>query len=304
MATASESKVKGFGIRFKLYFLFSVLIAAFAGQAVYLIYQLNNITDQFGRKGTEIIKEMAENAIMSTAQSVAKQSQLYLEANPGLAKEQFMDNSRFKEIAIQKVGKNGYTALYERGEDGKWRTWVHTNPNITAHKLDDMAKLKGPLGDSFDGFWKVLTEVDRSLPSKGYYKWKEKDGSFKDKYMASVNVPGTEFYIASTTYIDEFTEPMTRIERESKAIAKTESRNMAILISIIIFVIAVVVFNFGGRLTSNIKYLSEMTDKISLGDLNALIEIRSKDELAVLAESISRLQQSVKLSIQRLRKTS
>lgn len=302
MATASEAKVKGFGIRFKLYFLFSVLIAAFAGQAVYLIVQLNNITDQFGKKGTEIIKEMAENAIMATAQSVAKESQLYLEAHPELNKEQFMEDSRFKEVALQKVGKNGYTALYERGSDGKWRTWVHTNPKIT--KLDDMAKLAKPLGDSFPGFWKVLTEVERSLPSAGYYKWQEKDGSFKDKYMASVNVPGTEFYIASTTYIDEFTEPMVRLEHESKTIAKTESRNIAVLISIIILVIAIVVFNFGGRLTANIKYLSEMTDRISLGELNALIEIRSKDELAVLAESISRLQQSVKLSIQRLRKSS
>ena len=302
MSNASESKIKGFGIRFKLFFLFSILIVAFAAQAFYLIVQLNKITDQFGQQGTVIIKELAENAIMATAQSVAKEAQLYLETHPELTKQQFMDNERFKELAIQKVGKNGYTALYERGDDGKWRTWVHTNPNITAHKLDDMAKLEKPLGASFPGFWKVLTDVSSSRPSKGYYKWQEKDGTFKDKYMASVNVPGTEFYIASTTYIDEFTEPMTRLERESKATAKAESVRNAILMSIIIVVIAIVVFVFGGRLAANIRYLSEMTDRISLGELDAAIEVRSKDELAVLAESISRLQQSVKLSIQRLRK--
>ncbi len=302
MTKASESKIRGFGIRFKLFFLFSILIVAFAAQAFYLIVQLNKITDKFGQQGTVIIKELAENAIMATAQSVAKQTQLYLEAHPELAKQQFMDNQRFKDIAIQKVGKNGYTALYERGSDGKWRTWVHTNPNITAHKLDDMAKLEKPLGASFPGFWKVLTDVNNDRPSKGYYKWQEKDGTFKDKYMACVNVPGTEFFIASTTYIDEFTEPMTRLERESRATAKDESVRNAILMSVIIIVIAIVVFIFGGRLTANIRYLSEMTDRISLGELDAAIEVRSKDELAVLAESISRLQQSVKLSIQRLRK--
>ncbi|MCX7154898.1 MAG: HAMP domain-containing protein [Rhodocyclales bacterium] len=302
MATASESKIKGFGIRFKLFFLFSVLIAAFAAQAYYLIVQLNNITDKFGQQGTLIIKELAENAIMATAQSVAKESQIYLEAHPELTKQAFMDNQRFKEIAIQKVGINGYTALYEHGDDGKWRTWVHTNPKITAHNLDDMAKLEKPLGASFAGFWKILTDVSGSHPSTGYYKWQEKDGTFKDKYMASVNVPGTEFYIASTTYIDEFTEPMTRLERESKATAKAESLRNAIQMAIIIAVIAMVVFIFGGRLAANIRYLSDMTDRISLGELDAAIEVRSKDELAVLAESISRLQQSVKLSIQRLRK--
>lgn len=301
-AATSETKIKGVGIRFKLFFFLIILIAAFAVQAYYLIMQLNKITDRFGKQGTEIIKEMAENDIMATAQSVAKQVRLYLEANPSLSKEQFMSDQRFRDIAIQKVGKNGYTALYEGPVDGKWMTWAHTNPNITAPKLDDMSKLKEPMGINFPGFWKILTEVKSGRPSKGYYKWQEKDKSFKDKYMACVNVMGTSFHIASTTYIDEFTEPMVRLENESRAIAKTESLYNALLISGIIIVIALIVFVFGGRLTANIKYLSEMTDRISLGDLDALIEIRSKDELAVLTESISRLQQSVKLSMQRLRK--
>lgn len=302
MTNATETPVKGFGIRFKLFLLFSLLIVAFAAQAYYLIVQLNKITDKFGAQGTVIIKELAENAIMATAQSVAREAHIYLEAHPELQKEQFMDNQRFKEIAIQKVGKNGYTALYEQGADGKWRTWVHTNPKIIAPNLDDMAKLEKPLGANFPGFWKVLTGVSASRPSTGYYQWQEKDGSFKDKYMACVNIAGTSFYIASTTYIDEFTAPMARLERESKATAKAESLRNAIIMAIIIAAISIVVFIFGGRLASNIRYLSEMTDRVSLGELDVAIEVRSRDELAVLTESISRLQQSVKLSIQRLRK--
>ena len=124
----------------------------------------------------------------------------------------------------------------------------------------------------------------------------------KNEFMTCVNVAGTSFNIASTTYMDDFTDPMQRLERESRAIAKAETIKSAVLSSIIIIIIAIVLFIFGGKLTANIKYLSEMTDRISLGDLDALIEIRSKDELAVLAESISRPQQSVKLSMQRLRK--
>ncbi len=120
--------------------------------------------------------------------------------------------------------------------------------------------------------------------------------------MVCVNVNGTGLYIASTTYIDEFTLPIQRLEKESKEIAKTQSINIGIIISIISIVIAVIVFMFGSRLTSNIKYLSEVTDRISLGDLDAIIEKRSSDELAVLTESIARLQVSVRLSIQRLRK--
>ncbi len=297
-----ETKKKGVGIRFKLFFFFVILIVAFAIQAFYLILQLNKLTDRFGLEGIEIIKEMAEEDIMSTAEGVAKQVQLYLEAHPELSKEQFMSDQRFRDIAIQKVGKTGYTALYEQSEDGIWRTWAHVQPNITPPKLNDMSKLKGPMGVNFDGFWSIFSAVKSGRPSKGYYSWQEDDGSFKDKYMACVNVMGTRFNIAATTYIDEFTEPMDRLEEESREIAKAESIKNAILIAVILVILAVILFAFGGRLTANIKYLSEMTDRISLGDLDALIEVRSKDELGVLAESISRLQQSVKLSMKRLRK--
>ncbi|MCD4721508.1 MAG: zinc-ribbon domain-containing protein [Desulfobacula sp.] len=301
-ADAAETKIKGFGIRFKLFFFLIILIGIFGLQAYYLILQLNKTADRFGKQGTQIIKEMAENDIMKTARSVAKQVKLYIEAHPELTKEQFMTDQQFQQIAVQKVGKKGYTALYGKESDGKWRTRAHIRPNICAPALDDMAKLKKPLGVNFPEFWNILTAVKSEQPSKGYYKWQEKDKSFKNKYMACVNVTGTRFNIASTTYMDDFTEPMQRLERESRAIAKAETIKSAILSSVIILIIAIIVFIFGGRLTANIKYLSEMTDRISLGDLDALIEIRSKDELAVLAESISRLQQSVKLFMQRLYK--
>jgi len=299
---ADETKIKGFGIQFKLFSFMILLVIILGLQASYLIFQLNKTADQFGKQGTQIIKEMAENDIMKTALSVAKQVKLYIEAHPDLTKEQFMNDQHFRKIAVQKVGKNGYTALYGKESDGKWRTRAHIRPKICAPALDDMAKLEKPLGINFPAFWNILTAVTKESPSKGYYQWQEKDNAFKSKYMACVNVAGTPFNIASTTYMDDFTEPMQRLERRSRTIAKAETIKSAALTSVIILIIAIIIFIFGGRLTANIKYLSEMTDRISLGDLDALIEVRSKDELAVLAESISRLQQSVKLSMQRLRK--
>ena len=120
--------------------------------------------------------------------------------------------------------------------------------------------------------------------------------------MASVNVKGTNFFVAGTTYIDEFTEPMERLKDQSKDIAKKESTRNGIIVLVIAVFVSLAVFIFGGRLASNIRYLSDITDRISLGELDALIEIKSKDELAALTESISRLQQSVRLSMQRLRR--
>jgi HAMP domain-containing protein len=45
-----------------------------------------------------------------------------------------------------------------------------------------------------------------------------------------------------------------------------------------------------------------VADRISVGELDAVIDINSKDEIGDLAEAITRMQDSVRLSIERLRR--
>jgi HAMP domain-containing protein len=52
----------------------------------------------------------------------------------------------------------------------------------------------------------------------------------------------------------------------------------------------------------SIRYLSEVADKISMGELDTPIQIKEKGEVGVLAESIERMQTSVKAAIERLQK--
>jgi HAMP domain-containing protein len=51
-----------------------------------------------------------------------------------------------------------------------------------------------------------------------------------------------------------------------------------------------------------IRHLSEVADKISMGDMNATVDIKEKGEIGVLAQSIERMQTSVKAAIERLQK--
>jgi HAMP domain-containing protein len=51
-----------------------------------------------------------------------------------------------------------------------------------------------------------------------------------------------------------------------------------------------------------IRQLSEIADKISMGELDTPIKINEKGEVGALAESIERMQTSVKAAIERLRK--
>jgi HAMP domain-containing protein len=66
--------------------------------------------------------------------------------------------------------------------------------------------------------------------------------------------------------------------------------------------IGIIVSIYGHRLTSKIKSLTDVAERISIGDLEIEVEAQSRDEIGELAEAISRMQESIRLSIERLRR--
>ena len=215
-------------------------------------------------------------------------------------KKDFNNDEVFRKIAVQKVGLTGYTALHAvPDKDGIWRNWGHTNPNIVAI---DMSTLKGPMGVNFPGFWKVFSAGKDGKESSGYYTWQEKDRSFRDKYMVCTPVTGTPYYIAATTYLDEFTKPVQAMEARAKEIS-TRTRNTVFgILGGTLILIGLVVALYGRLLTSRIRSLTDVAERISVGDMDAEIKVTSKDELGDLAEAIGRMQESIRLSIERLRR--
>ena len=81
---------------------------------------------------------------------------------------------------------------------------------------------------------------------------------------------------------------------------------LKIVITIIIItalLVAVIAIFYGNKLTSKISKLTNVADRISLGDMDVHIDDSSKDELGDLAHSISRMQQSIRLAMDRLRRS-
>ena len=77
--------------------------------------------------------------------------------------------------------------------------------------------------------------------------------------------------------------------------------------AIILLVITVVVVSFVAWFSSKavvtpIMKLTDVAERMSLGDLNVKIDIKSKDELGHLARAISRMQTSLRLAMGRLRR--
>ena len=294
-------KAGAFNLRTKMLLLFLFIpLFLMTGASFLYLWQLEKMYALLTKESTKIVNQMAEDKIADLSTAVAIQCRLYLLAHPELKKEDFMNDMGFKTLAVQKVGLTGYTALYEMPDPNSvWRTWAHVNPKIISI---DMSTLKKPLGRNFPGFWKIYTGVKGGKRSQGYYTWQDKDGKFRDKFMVCTPVAGTPFVVAATTYLDEFTGPVKLMETRAQILTeKTRLITWAILGGTLLL-IGIIVFIYGQRLTGKIKSLTDVAERISIGDLGIEVDTQSKDEIGELAEAIARMQDSIRLSIERLRR--
>jgi len=254
--------------------------------------------------GTVSVKEaksslnrLGEKIIKQRAIDVAAQIEIFIKSHPKMKREDFFKDPWLKSIAVQKVGETGYTAVH----DNKGINHFHVNPQIVETDLHD-------LSEKLPAFWKIL-EASLKGPASGYYDWKDADGKIRPKYMYLAPVQGTDLIVAATTYIDEFSKPAKAIEGRIKFIEKGYFDAYEIKIQIFYFVILVavvfmlmMVYFYSRSVIWPIRYLSEVADRISMGDLDTPVKIKAKGEVGLLAESIERMQMSVKAAIERLQK--
>jgi HAMP domain-containing protein len=250
---------------------------------------VNESKSSLNRLGEKVIKEKAID--------VAKQIEIFFKSRPKMKREDILKDPELKSIAVQKVGETGYTAVH----DNKGINHFHVNPQIVGTDLHDLAP-------KLPAFWKIL-EASLIGPASGYYDWKDADGKIRPKYMYLVPVKDIDLIVASTTYIEEFSKPSKAIEGRMRWIQGRylDAYDIKIRIFYLVMVVALVVllmviYFYSRSVVRPIRYLSEVADKISMGELDTPIQIKGKGEVGALAESIERMQTSVKAAIERLQK--
>ena len=312
----AEKRKIGLGLLPRLYIgVFIPILIAFVviGMMIFYSWDLGGMSIQSLKEvGSESLKEvttvslkesknsldkLGELFIRDKALSVANQMEIFIKSNQKMKREDLFRDPWLKEIAVQKVGETGYTAVH----DNRGINHFHTNPKIVETDLHQLA-------DRFPAFWKIL-EKSLTGPASGYYDWPEPDGKIRKKYMYLSPVRGTDLIVASTTYIEEFSKPSKAIEERMKQIEKQyadqyEKKFQAfyIVILVVLVVLLAVIYLYSRAVIGPIRQLSEVANKISMGELDAPIEVKATGEVGVLAESIERMQTSVKAAIERLQR--
>ena len=229
---------------------------------------LNELGSASVKESTASLNKLGEQIIQEKAESVARQIEIYLEAHPGLSGASLTNDPRLQEIAVQRVGQTGYTAVH----NNKGINYFHVNPKIVGINLHGLA-------DKLPDFVKVM-EAGLHGAAGGYYDWKDVDGTIRPKYMYTTPVEGTNLIVAATTYIDEFGKPASAIlgkvgQMQGTYAARYKNRFLLFLavVLIVLVVLLAVIYTYSSSIVRPIRHLSEVADRISMGDLEATVNV-------------------------------
>jgi methyl-accepting chemotaxis protein len=258
---------------------------------------LRELSDGSLKESKSSLDKLGEQVIRQKAIDVAAQIDIFLRSHPKMKKEEAVKDPWLKEIAVQKVGETGYTAVH----DNRGINYFHVNPQIVGSDLHDLA-------ETLPAFWKIL-EASLKGPAAGYYDWKDADGKIRPKYMYLAPVKNSDLIVASTTYIEEFSKPTKAMEAKMEVIKRRfleeyeqKFEIFYVLIGVVLIILLIVIFVYSRSVIQPIRHLSDVADRISMGELDAPIDLKAKGEVGVLAESVRRMQASVRAAIERLQR--
>jgi len=185
---------------------------SFRAGTVYFTELIETTTHELNEYAGEHLRLLGEQFIQTKAKDVANQVAIYLQSCPDISIQELRKDQEFQKIAIQLVGKSGYTCLYE-AHTGITR--IHPNPSLIDYQMS-------LLSEKLPSFWAIFRQSLSGIEIAGYYDWQEPDGKIREKYMAMSPVGlkshDTELMIAATTYIDEFSAPVAAMNAKSSEI--------------------------------------------------------------------------------------
>jgi methyl-accepting chemotaxis protein len=173
-----------------------------------------------------------------------------------------------KLVATWKQGKTGFAFLVD--EKGK----------VVSHQIEEYVVQQTNLNN-----YPLITAFNKGQKGVIY---------FNDNGVSRAG------YAKKTKY--GWTLGMQQDARETFKVLRETMTFTYILLGITAFVVSLFAWLLGRTIGAPIKKLTDVAERISVGDMGAEIKIKSKDEIGNLAEAISRMQDSLRLAIERLRR--
>ena len=278
--------------------IFTVLMNVFANRyAVETSLAVQQGQQNEWERSKVILDQMTEGFVRQKAMDVALQVELYLEAHPDMTVEELQKDDKFREIALQPIGKTGHTIIQDTDTA---INRFHFTPQMENRDFHQFSK-------SLPEFWSILNKSLHGRYAHGYYRWKTPDGTFRDKFMYIVPVnektrDNTRFSVIATTYIDEFTRPVRAAQDVSsgttelltltinKLIQSIRNSGFLFMGISIALILSLAVWT-GFYFSKTIRYLREATESINKGNFNVRLNPNSPGDIGKLVIDFNKMVQ-------------
>jgi signal transduction histidine kinase/ABC-type branched-subunit amino acid transport system substrate-binding protein len=229
-----------------------------------LAMQVNILTRQ-------AMEELGKERIKQKATDVAHQCAIFLQHHPGISLAELKASETFRRIAMQPIGRTGYTALYGPAPFPAMR--IHPNPDL----IDvDLRTTDRP--DRFPDWWRLYQfSLDNGgQEGGGFYFWADADGIVRRKYQYFLPVAGTHYLLGATTYLEEFFQPF---EEAEQAIRRA---------------VGDLTTEISRQILDPIQAIMTGVDRVSQGELNFEIQVGVAEEAQGLAQAFNQMTRNLR----------
>jgi len=302
-----------FGIRDKILISFLALslisVGIISSLALRYIGSVGTLTKEYSASMGETVmsvsiaalEDQGRRTIYQKASDIAKEMYFYLQLHPDMTEGEIIRDQKLNSIAVQKVGRTGYTIVY----DAKGKVLFATDPGFIGTNLRNLGGEPSYYSSIFE----------RSLlggEASGYYKYKGPgDSAERTKYMCTVPVESSELIVNASTYLDEFSSAAedtrdrisSAVEEMSKQVDKQAREAELIFIAVIVSMVVVVSgvsFLLSETITRPVMALTRGSEQFASGDLDHKFDIHTGDEMQVLAEQFNNMGDALKESYSNL----
>ncbi|MFC1883265.1 HAMP domain-containing protein [Thermodesulfobacteriota bacterium] len=292
------------GLLGKMLFLIVLIpLVTLSLASYYVWHKMGETTNVVVEEGSRPALLLAKREINAAASEVARQVGFYLSQHPELTREQIRNDPALRKIVLPPVLRTGQASLYVRYGEGEGTFVIAHEPKLEGQPITRVVQ-KGRLrGSRYDELGKIIRLGGAHREAASFFLARDPDGILKERVVTYAPISGTPYGIMATTYTDDFMEPVQEIQTKVKDLFR-EVQYWGFLGPMLIafLIIAVIIILYTVRITGRIKALTDVANHISLGELGIETDIRANDEIGDLGSAISRMQDSLILSIERLRR--
>ncbi len=186
------------------------------------ILQKSDEVKKLLKKNLTFEKAIIEKDVKEKSRIITKEVENYLKMHPKMSLEDLQESSEFQKIAVQPVGKDGYSAIYDIND---FAIYFHKYSSIIGVNIEKY----------FPELIGYIEEVKKTKEAnQGFYRWKELSKKVRKKYgkfipLSVKTADDFELGISVTAYVDDYKKIKEKSEYLENFSKKKDYHNILLI---------------------------------------------------------------------------